>query len=317
VSPERPGSQEANEYSSGSAGEQASFEQEYEGYTVNQNERPGGDPDVVLDVPVLNIDELDLEVEDLAAHVSVRAELADLVKVNVGVDVYLNNVKLEIKGVEAQALLKVRLERILNTLDRALDAIDKNPQILGGAARGADQTPKDASRAARDTGRMARLEEATPGWVDDLATEGAGDRLDRSSDQAGRAGESRNVTETTPSKSKEEVGGEEAKDSLAGLQIEEEYVNERGRIVGRARDASGNVIEEVLDEEGGVLDPGEPKEAEDSREREDDSNLEATEAARRRANETGVKLSGVKGTGSGGRILVKDVERAARTSAAG
>jgi pyruvate/2-oxoglutarate dehydrogenase complex dihydrolipoamide acyltransferase (E2) component len=73
----------------------------------------------------------------------------------------------------------------------------------------------------------------------------------------------------------------------------------------------------VLDEEGGVLDPGEPKEAEDSREREADSKVEATEAARRRANETGVKLSRVKGTGSGGRILVKDVERAARTSAAG
>jgi pyruvate/2-oxoglutarate dehydrogenase complex dihydrolipoamide acyltransferase (E2) component len=305
VSPEGPGSQGANEYSSSGADEQASFEQEYDGYAVNQNERPGGsDPDVVLDVPVLNIDELDLEVEDLAAHVSVRAELADLVKVNVGVDVYLNNVKLEIKGVEAQALLKVRLEKVLSTIDRALDAIDKNPQILGGAARGA--------------GRMAQLaEEATSGWVDDSATEGAGDRLDLASNQAGRAGESGNVTETTPSKSNEEVEGEETKSSLADLQIEEEYVDERGRIVGRARDASGNVVEEVLDEEGGVLDPGEPEEAEDSMEREDDRSVEATEAAQRRANETGVKLSGVKGTGSDGRILVKDVERAARASASG
>ncbi|MCA1717617.1 MAG: E3 binding domain-containing protein [Actinobacteria bacterium] len=285
---------------------------------MNQNERPGGsDPDVVLDVPVLNIDELDLEVEDLAAHVSVRAELADLVKVNVGVDVYLNNVKLEIKGVEAQALLTVRLDRVLSTIDRALDAIDNNPQILSEAARGADQTPQDASQAARDAGRMAQLAEATPGRVNDSATEGAGDRLDLASDQAGRAGDSGDVTETTPSESKEEEEeGEESKSNLADLQIEEEYVDERGRIVGRARDESGNVVEEVLDEEGGVLDPGEPKEAEDNREREDDSNVEATDAARRRANETRVKLSGVKGTGSGGRILVKDVERAARTSAA-
>ena len=130
-------------------------------------------------------------------------------------------------------------------------------------------------------------------------------------------GESGNVTETTTSKSKEEVSGEERKGSLANLQIEEEYVDERGRIVGRARDASGNVVEEILDEEGGVLDSGEPEEAEDSGEHEDDRSVEATEAARRRANETGVTLSGVKGTGSGGRILVKDVEKAARTSAAG
>ena len=38
---------------------------------------------------------------------------------------------------------------------------------------------------------------------------------------------------------------------------------------------------------------------------------EVTEAAQRRAKELGVDLSSVKGTGSGGRVLVKDVEAAA------
>ena len=38
---------------------------------------------------------------------------------------------------------------------------------------------------------------------------------------------------------------------------------------------------------------------------------EATEAAQRRAKELGVDLSGIKGTGSGGHVLVKDVEAAA------
>ncbi|HEX2740715.1 MAG TPA: E3 binding domain-containing protein [Rubrobacter sp.] len=38
---------------------------------------------------------------------------------------------------------------------------------------------------------------------------------------------------------------------------------------------------------------------------------EVTEAAKRRAKEFGVDLSSVKGTGSGGRILVNDVEAAA------
>ena len=59
------------------------------------------DPDVVLDVPTLNIEELDLEVEDLRAHVSVRTELTDFANINIGVDAYLNNVKFGIKGVEA------------------------------------------------------------------------------------------------------------------------------------------------------------------------------------------------------------------------
>jgi e3 binding domain len=309
VSPEGSGPRQANEPSSESTSEQAGFGQESEDYAANQNKQLGVDPDVVLDVPVLNIDELDLEVENLRAHVSLRAELADLVKINVGIDVYLDKVKLEIKGVEAQALLKIRLESVLKTLDRALDAVDRNPQILGEYARSTDQSARDTNQAARDAGQgarqPARLAEAAPGRID-AVTEGDGGRLGASGD----------VTDTVFRESNG-VEGEEAKSNLADLQIEEEYVDERGRIVGRARDESGNVVEEVLDEEGGVLDPGEPKEAEDSREREADSKVEATEAARRRANETGVKLSRVKGTGSGGRILVKDVERAARTSAAG
>jgi len=309
VSSEGSGPRQANEPSSESTSEQAGFGQESEDYAANQNKQLGVDPDVVLDVPVLNIDELDLEVENLRAHVSLRAELADLVKINVGIDVYLDKVKLEIKGVEAQALLKIRLESVLKTLDRALDAVDRNPQILGEYARSTDQSARDTNQAARDADQgarqPARLAEAAPGRID-AVTEGDGGRLGASGD----------VTDTVFRESNG-VEGEEAKSNLADLQIEEEYVDERGRIVGRARDESGNVVEEVLDEEGGVLDPGEPKEAEDSREREADSKVEATEAARRRANETGVKLSRVKGTGSGGRILVKDVERAARTSAAG
>jgi pyruvate/2-oxoglutarate dehydrogenase complex dihydrolipoamide acyltransferase (E2) component len=42
------------------------------------------------------------------------------------------------------------------------------------------------------------------------------------------------------------------------------------------------------------------------------SEVEATPAAERRAEELGVDLSRVKGTGSGGRITVKDVQDAAR-----
>jgi pyruvate/2-oxoglutarate dehydrogenase complex dihydrolipoamide acyltransferase (E2) component len=45
---------------------------------------------------------------------------------------------------------------------------------------------------------------------------------------------------------------------------------------------------------------------------EPESEVEATPAAVRRAEELGVDLSQVRGTGSGGRIIVKDVENAAR-----
>ena len=88
------------------------------------------DADVVLDIPMLNVEELDLEVEELRAHISARAELAGFLSINVGVDAYVDKVKLNIKGVETQVQLKVKLERILGSIDRALQAIEKNLQLL-------------------------------------------------------------------------------------------------------------------------------------------------------------------------------------------
>jgi pyruvate/2-oxoglutarate dehydrogenase complex dihydrolipoamide acyltransferase (E2) component len=94
------------------------------------------DTDVVLDIPVLNVEELDLEVEELRAHISARAELAGFLNISVGVDAYVDKVTLNIKGVEAQVQLKVKLERILGSVDRALQAIDNNPQLLNPDFRG-------------------------------------------------------------------------------------------------------------------------------------------------------------------------------------
>jgi hypothetical protein len=87
-------------------------------------------PDVLLDVSELEVDRISLEVEDLRAHVSVQAELANLVRLSVGVDATLDRVKLEIEGVEAKVLLKVRLQHIRAILEKALDTIAENPEIL-------------------------------------------------------------------------------------------------------------------------------------------------------------------------------------------
>ena len=270
------------------AGKRMPPEREDNGYVVDHSEQHDTeDSDLVLDVPVLNVDELDLEVEDLRAHVSLRVELADLVKVNVGVDAYLAKVKLEIKGVEAQVSLRVKLERVLNTLERALASIDRNPQILGGTARNQDRAVEGGSRAASD---------------EEVRT------TRRTADEPG------GVTDSAPDES-DSVVGEETARGLAELQIEEEYVDDRGRIVRRGRDEFGNVVEEVLDDKGDVLNPSAPEEEEDRR-AEDTGEVDATDAARLKADQLGVKLSELRGTGSNARVLVKDVERAARRSGA-
>lgn len=86
--------------------------------------------DVLLDVPTLKVDELKLNVNNLDAHVALRAGVADLVKLDIGVQVGIEKVELDIKGVDAQALLKVRLKQVKEILSRALDTVDQNPQLL-------------------------------------------------------------------------------------------------------------------------------------------------------------------------------------------
>jgi hypothetical protein len=338
VSPKSRETRGINEPLPGGTNEQKANEWGYEDYISNRAEQADDDtPTLVLDVPVLNVDELDLEVEDLRAHVSLRAELANLVKINVGVDVYLDKVKLDIKGLEAQALLKIKLDRVLGTLDRALEAIDKNPQILdgiaevdsavGGTSRDAsqsawgnepyvDRTSQQAEDAAGRVGEAAQPTGDASARLTEETERAEGSPLGKTGDEASQTAqrardESGNVTEPAPDESNQ-VEDKSAKESFADLQIEEEYIDERGRIVGRARDGSGNLVEEVLDEEGDILDSSVPEGEDRESEDEDDGKVDATDAARRKADELGVKLSDVKGTGSNGRVLVKDVERAAK-----
>jgi hypothetical protein len=54
----------------------------------------------------------------------------NLLKLSVGADVQLGSVHLDIKGVEAQALLKVRLDKVAEIINRVLATIDRNPQIV-------------------------------------------------------------------------------------------------------------------------------------------------------------------------------------------
>jgi pyruvate/2-oxoglutarate dehydrogenase complex dihydrolipoamide acyltransferase (E2) component len=217
VPPEGSGPQQTNESSSEKAGQRAIFEQEYDGYVTDQRGQPTNeDPDLTLDVPSLEVEELNLDVENLRARISLHAELADMVKLNVGVEADVDKVKLEAKGVDAQVLLKAGLNNVRAILSQALDALDNNPGILEDLARTSEETSGTAGRTLEDA----------KGTIGDTPEQGAG---------------------------------------------------------GGAEDSE-------------TEDAGEPN---------------ATDAARRKAEELGIDLSQVEGTGAGGHILVKDVKKAA------
>lgn len=111
------------------------------------------DPDVVLDIPHVHVDEIDLKLDELKARVALEAHVLDLLRLDVGVDAELRGVELKIKGVDAEAQLKVRLENLTVILDRVMNTIDANPQILENLA---DRLGQVGSRAASAVGELGR-----------------------------------------------------------------------------------------------------------------------------------------------------------------
>jgi len=109
-----------------------------------------GRPDVFLDIPELEIEELDLEVENLRAQIAVNAELPNMVRLNVGVEAVLGSVKLGIKGLEGQVQLTVHLDNIRSILEGVLEAADRNPKILEGLTRAAEATAEGTATEAAD-----------------------------------------------------------------------------------------------------------------------------------------------------------------------
>ncbi len=87
-------------------------------------------PDVVLDIPNLSVESITLEVQGLEAHIALDARLANLLHLKAGADASLDSVKLDIKGVQAQAALIVRLDNVRAIIERTLQTLDNNPQII-------------------------------------------------------------------------------------------------------------------------------------------------------------------------------------------
>jgi len=129
----------------------------------------GGDPDLQLDVPVLNVEEIDLEVEDLHVRLSIQAELADLVKINIGLNAELGQVKLGIKGVEAQAQLKASLDNVRAIFGEVVDSLQHNPQYF----RETDQRTETEAEVEPDATNAA-VERAEQLGVDLSGIEGTG-----------------------------------------------------------------------------------------------------------------------------------------------
>lgn len=130
--------------------ESGATEQEPDPTSERLTRRGGaGEPDVLLDIPEVTVDQIRLAVDGLDADLSLRARLANLLQIDAGVRVHLQGAELDVTGVSAEALFKVRLEKLVAILDRALSTIDRNPQVIDALARTAALSIDDVNRAAQ------------------------------------------------------------------------------------------------------------------------------------------------------------------------
>ena len=310
-------------------------EQEYLEYSQNGAELE--EPDLVLNVPVVKVDSIHLELEDLDAHVAVKAQVLDLLKLNVGIDLHLGKVRVDVKGVEAQALLKARLDYVAASIDRVLTALDRNPQLLesvGSALEdvgwGAGHTVAESGEAVEDVveGTGSALRHLGPGASDAVSQvgEGAGQAVGDVGEGAGQAvqqigqGAGQAVGDVGAGAG-QAVGdvGEGAGDAVGEIDqivagmggvepqtVAKQAARTTARQLGETASEGARLTAKAL----GAAAQRKARELKQQRREHKADKLNATEKAMQLADELDVDLHEVEGTGADGRITVNDVRQA-------
>lgn len=319
-------------------------EREYQDYTLLH---PGSisdtdEPDVLLDVPVVKVDEIHFELDNLEARISLHAEVLDLVKLSVGVHAELGKVELNIKGVEAQALLRARLDHVTAIIDRVLTTLDRNPELLKsighsieeigqGAGKGVGQIGQGAGHTLEDVGEGAEgavkdvgkgaggavkdVGKGAGGAVEDVGGgagqavgqvgEGAGQAVGGLGQGAGQAlgGLGQLGAGAAASGQGGGSGGNgEGGNGLSGGKLAKELAKVVAKEIGAA------ATDEVKDL--GMAATHKATELGERRRQRRAGKHHATEAALREAEAAGIDIEEVDGTGAEGRITIEDVRQA-------
>jgi pyruvate/2-oxoglutarate dehydrogenase complex dihydrolipoamide acyltransferase (E2) component len=334
----------------------------YEDYTlIDPGEISDTDePDVIVDVPIVKVDEIHFELDDLLARVSLHAEVLDLVKLSVGVHVELGKVELNIKGVEAQALMRARLDHVTAIIDRVLTTLDRNPEVLQSIAQSLKPVTEGAGKAVGEVGEGANkavgqigegagsavedVGEGAEGAVKDVG-EGAGGAVKDVGKGAGGAvedvggGAGKAVGEVGEGAGQAVGGlGQGAGQALGGLGGLGQLAGgggsggggegsggegnggnggqgiSGGQIAKQVAKLVAAEIKAAASDEAKELGLGAAHKAMELGERRRQKRAQrhnATEAALRKAEEAGVDIDDVEGTGAEGRVTVHDVAKAA------
>lgn len=190
--------------------------------------------DVVLDIPNLCVNRVFLKVDSLTAKLSLDARVANLVRVNAGVDVLIGTVDLTIQGVRAQALLLVDLDDVVYIVDQTLTFVDNHPEVvqqLGSTL----QNTVGAVGGLVNRLLLGTVTNALGQTVQRLIDQGTGSILEKAVTSAGQ-------------QAVEKVVG-----NIMQLPVINQTTDASGNIVKRARDAATNAIVQYTLSKAGKL----------------------------------------------------------------
>jgi hypothetical protein len=202
------------------------------GGTTRSHEFP--DYDVVLDIPNLCVNRLFLKVDSVTAKINLDARISNLVRVSAGADVLIGNVDLTIQGVRAQALLLVDLDDVVYIVDQTLTFIDKHPEII-------QQLGSTLQNTVGSVGGLVNK------LVLGTVTNAAGQVVQRVVDQA-----TGGIIEQTLGAAGSVVA-QKTVGSLLSLPVLKTATDAAGNVVKQVRDSSGSIVEYTLSKAGKYL----------------------------------------------------------------
>ena len=125
-------------------------------YSIIDPEEIDDSVDVYVDAPVVSVDEIKFELDDLRVHLAVLAEAGHFVQLHAGAAARLGKVELEIRGVETQALLEARLDNVTKILARVLTTLDRNPELLQSVGEALGDVGGGARDLLGETGDLVK-----------------------------------------------------------------------------------------------------------------------------------------------------------------
>jgi len=124
--------------------------------------------DLVVDAPNLELEGVQLEIQNLQAKISLGVHIGNLVNIDLGVDLTGDTLNLELNSLQAEAYVRANLDRIQHIINRTLETIDNNPDVLQSLSNGEEpaKEERDSSEEPDSTGRSSSKSEPQENGAD-------------------------------------------------------------------------------------------------------------------------------------------------------